>query len=58
MIFQRTPTREGGKAPADEHVGLIEVEVERGSSRCAKPGTLKREAKMLDHFMTHRYSNP
>ena len=54
---------EGDKVPAsdpkpDDPEGLIEVEVERGESRYAKPGTLKREAKTLDHLMTHRYSNP
>ena len=54
---------EGDKVPASESrpedpEGLIEVEVERGESRYAKPGTLKREAKTLDHLMTHRYSNP
>ena len=54
---------EGDKVPAPEPSsedpeGLIEVEVERGESRYAKPGTLKREAKTLDHLMTHRYSNP
>ena len=54
---------EGEKVPAsdpkpDDPEGLIEVEVERGESRYAKPGTLKREAKTLDHLMTHRYSNP
>ena len=38
--------------------GIIEVDVERGESRYAKPGTLKKEAKTLDHLMTHRYSNP
>ena len=38
--------------------GLIEVDVEHGESRYAKPGTLKREAKTLDHLMTHGYSNP
>ena len=32
--------------------------VEHGESRYAKPGTFKREAKSLDHLMTHRYSNP
>ena len=53
---------EGDKVPAsepkpDDPEGLIEVEVERGESRYAKPGTLKREAKTLDHLMTHRYSN-
>ena len=45
---------EGEKVPAsdpkpDDPEGLIEVEVERGESRYAKPGTLKREAKTLDH---------
>ena len=54
---------EDDKVPAPEPrpedpEGLIEVEVERGESRYAKPGTLKREAKTLDHLMTHRYSNP
>ena len=43
---------------ADDPEGFIEVDVERGESRYAKPGTLKREAKTLDHLMTHRYSNP
>lgn len=38
--------------------GLIEVDVDHGESRYAKPATLKREAKALDHLMTHRYSNP
>ena len=38
--------------------GLIEVDVDHGESRYAKPGALKREAKTLDHLMTHRYRNP
>ena len=42
----------------DDPEGIIEVDIERGESRYAKPGTLKREAKTLDHLMTHRYSNP
>jgi len=37
---------------------LIEVDVDRGESRYTKPGTLKREAKTLDHLLTHRYSYP
>ncbi len=56
------PLREEGESASDpragEPEGLIEVEVERGESRYAKPGVLKREAKTLDHLMTHRYSNP
>ena len=59
------PSGEGIEAPpvsdtgaADDPEGMIEVDVERGESRYAKPGTLKREAKTLDHLMTHRYSNP
>lgn len=43
---------------AEDPEGMIEVDVEKGESRYAKPGTLKREAKTLDHLMTHRYSNP
>lgn len=34
---------------------MIEVEVDRGASRYAKRGSLKRA---LDHLVTHRYSNP
>ena len=59
------PSGEGIEAPpvsdtgaANDPEGMIEVDVERGESRYAKPGTLKREAKTLDHLMTHRYSNP
>ena len=44
--------------PDEDHDGLIEVDVDHGSPRYAKPGSLKREAKTLDHLMTHRYSNP
>ena len=50
------PTSDTGAANDPE--GMIEVNVERGESRYAKPGTLKREAKTLDHLMAHRYSNP
>ena len=52
------PIREEAEAPVEDHDGLIEVDVDRGESRYAKPGTLKREAKTLDHLMTHRCSNP
>ena len=44
--------------PDEDHDGLIEVDVNHGTPRYAKPGSLKREAKTLDHLMTHRYSNP
>ena len=44
--------------PDGDHDGLIEVDVDHGAPRYAKPGSLKREAKTLDHLMTHRYSNP
>ena len=44
--------------PDEDHDGVIEVDVEHGAPRYAKPGSLKREAKTLDHLLTHRYSNP
>ncbi|MCV6575664.1 MAG: hypothetical protein OIF58_08015, partial [Cohaesibacter sp.] len=44
--------------PDGDHDGLIEVDLDHGAPRYAKPGSLKREAKTLDHLMTHRYSNP
>ena len=44
--------------PDGDHDGIIEVGVDHGAPRYAKPGSLKREAKTLDHLMTHRYSNP
>lgn len=47
-----------GARSDEDHDGLVEVDVEHGSPRYAKPGSLKREAKTLDHLMTHRYSNP
>ena len=43
---------------AGDPEGLIEVDVDRGASRYAKPGTPKTKAKTLDHFMSHRFSNP
>eukprot|EP00435_Cladocopium_sp_Y103_P000463 s4856_g1.t1 len=36
----------------------IEVDVIKGESRVAKRGTLKREAKSLEHKLTHKYTNP
>ena len=44
--------------PEDDKVPAPEPSSEDLRSRYAKPGTLKREAKTLDHLMTHRYSNP
>ena len=50
------PGYEEGDAPDEEHDGLIEVEVERGESRHAEPGTLKRQSKTVDHLMTHTHT--
>eukprot|EP00435_Cladocopium_sp_Y103_P049150 s608_g14.t1 len=36
----------------------IEVDVIEGESRVAKRGTLKHEAKSLEHKLTHKYKNP
>ena len=62
---RKDPVDEGAEPPPrseprgeEDPEGFIEVDVAHGESRYAKPGTLKREAKTLDHLMTHRYSNP
>ena len=39
-------------------LSIPELWTNKGESRYAKAGTLKREAKTLDHLMTHRFSNP
>lgn len=36
----------------------IEVDVVEGSSRMARRGSLKSEARTLDHLLTHRYKIP
>eukprot|EP00435_Cladocopium_sp_Y103_P049810 s1489_g15.t1 len=36
----------------------IEIDVVEGESRVAKRGTLKREAKSIEHKLTHKYKNP
>ena len=57
-VGEREGPPEPEARPHEDHDGVIEVDVEHGTPRYAKPGSLKREAKTLDHLMTHRYSNP
>ena len=57
-VGEREGPPEPEARPDEDHDGIIEVDVEHGTPRYAKPGSLKREAKTLDHLLTHRYSNP
>ena len=57
-VGERKGPPEPEARPDEDHDGIIEVDVEHGTPRYAKPGSLKREAKTLDHLLTHRYSNP
>ena len=36
----------------------FEVDVVDGESKTARRGTLKAEAKTIEHLLTHRYKNP
>ena len=46
------------EAAAEDDADDLEVDVVDGASRMVRRGTLKAEARTIQHLLTHRYKNP